>query len=388
MPKLTKLELRIMEALWSRGACSIREIQEVFPERERPAYTTIQTTVYRLEDKKALRRAKKISNAHIFEAVVSRNAAQSRLIDDLLGLFGGRTQPVMSHLIESGKLTLDDIHEAEKSIRNWRERKSGKMISMLANHFWQSTVFAAAAGLLTLVLRRNHARDTRYLAGGVAEVSDSFFPAGFGRKLPAMVTLGMPPPRLSIAMDEISRPFKSTPVPRAWTPRRPLLPPVLLTSGSADSRPAHFHLRLAPSSIGSNPSIADRSQPAYKDADQDALLGCMRGTGHLRSVPAGTGFARGDRRPSDEGPTRAIVAHELCHVGRRDNLAAAVHMIVEAVFWFHPLVWWIGTRLVEERERACDEEVLPMAAILRCTPKEFLTFVSSISNRRSPASPA
>jgi BlaI family transcriptional regulator, penicillinase repressor len=106
-----------MEALWNRGSCSIREIQEAFPERGRPAYTTIQTTVYRLEGKKAVRRAKKIGNAHIFESVISRNAAQSRLIDDLLGLFGGRTQPVMSHLIESGKLTLDDIQEAEKSIR-------------------------------------------------------------------------------------------------------------------------------------------------------------------------------------------------------------------------------------------------------------------------------
>jgi BlaI family penicillinase repressor len=116
-PKLTKLELQIMEALWSRGACSIREIQEAFPERDRPAYTTIQTTVYRLEGKKALRRVKKISNAHIFEAVVSRNAAQSRLIDELLGLFGGRTQPVMARLIESGKLTLDDVQEAEKTLR-------------------------------------------------------------------------------------------------------------------------------------------------------------------------------------------------------------------------------------------------------------------------------
>jgi BlaI family transcriptional regulator, penicillinase repressor len=117
LPKLTKLELQIMEALWSRGALSIREIQEAFPERDRPAYTTIQTTVYRLETKKALRRAKKISNAHIFEAVVSRNAAQSRLIDDLLGLFGGRTQPVMAHLIESGKLTLKDVQEAEEALR-------------------------------------------------------------------------------------------------------------------------------------------------------------------------------------------------------------------------------------------------------------------------------
>src|SRR6185503_15544603 len=106
LPKLSKLELQIMEALWTHGALPIREIQEAFPERDRPAYTTIQTTIYRLETKKAVRRVKKISNAHIFEAVVSRGAAQSRLIDELLGLFGGRTQPVMSHLIESGKLTL------------------------------------------------------------------------------------------------------------------------------------------------------------------------------------------------------------------------------------------------------------------------------------------
>ena len=126
LPKLTKLELQIMDALWSHGACSIREIQQAFPERGRPAYTTIQTTVYRLEDKKALRRSKKISNAHIFEAVISRNAAQSRLIDDLLGLFGGRAQPVMSHLIESGKLTLDDIHEAEKSIRKLARKDAEK----------------------------------------------------------------------------------------------------------------------------------------------------------------------------------------------------------------------------------------------------------------------
>lgn len=117
LPKLTKLELKIMEALWNRGASSIREIQEAFPERNRPAYTTVQTTVYRMERKKVLRRVKKISNAHIFEATVSRQAAQGRLIDDLLGLFGGRTQPVMAHLIESGKLTLDDVREAEKALR-------------------------------------------------------------------------------------------------------------------------------------------------------------------------------------------------------------------------------------------------------------------------------
>ena len=93
LPKLTKLELQIMEALWTHGLCSIREIQQAFPEPARPAYTTVQTTVYRMEGKKALRRVKKISNAHIFEAAISREAAQSRLIDDLLSLFGGRTSP-------------------------------------------------------------------------------------------------------------------------------------------------------------------------------------------------------------------------------------------------------------------------------------------------------
>jgi BlaI family penicillinase repressor len=116
-PKLTKLELQIMDALWTRGVLSIRDIQETFPEKRRPAYTTIQTTVYRMEGKKAVRRVKKVGNFHVFEAAVSRDAAQRRLIDDLLDLFGGSTQPVMAHMIESGKLKLADVKEAEKVIR-------------------------------------------------------------------------------------------------------------------------------------------------------------------------------------------------------------------------------------------------------------------------------
>src|SRR6185437_15846292 len=100
LPKLSKLELQIMEALWSRGPCSVREIQESFPAKKRPAYTTVQTTVYRLEIKKALRRVKKISTANIFEAAVSREAAERRLIDELMGLFGGRSRPIMVHLVE------------------------------------------------------------------------------------------------------------------------------------------------------------------------------------------------------------------------------------------------------------------------------------------------
>ena len=116
LPKLTKLELQIMEALWTKGACSVREIQETFPARKRPAYTTVQTTVYRLETKKALRRVKKIATALIFEAAVTREAAERRLIDDLLALFGGRSRPIMAHLIESGSLTMEDIREAEKTL--------------------------------------------------------------------------------------------------------------------------------------------------------------------------------------------------------------------------------------------------------------------------------
>ena len=105
-----------MEALWSRGPCSVREIHETFPARKRPAYTTVQTMIYRLEVKKVLRRVKKIATANIFEAAVTREAAQRRLVDELLALFGGRSRPIMAHLIESGNLTLDDVREAERTL--------------------------------------------------------------------------------------------------------------------------------------------------------------------------------------------------------------------------------------------------------------------------------
>jgi BlaI family penicillinase repressor len=123
LPKLSKLELKIMEALWTKGPSAVREIQESFPAKSRPAYTTVQTMVYRLEAKNAVKRTKKIGNAHIFEAVVSRAAAQRKLIDDVLGLFGGRAQPLMSHLIESGRLTLDDVEEARKALRELAKKE-------------------------------------------------------------------------------------------------------------------------------------------------------------------------------------------------------------------------------------------------------------------------
>jgi len=132
LPKLSKLEHQIMDALWSRGAASVREVLEAFPEKGRPAYTTVQTMVYRLEEKGAIRRTKKIGNAHIFEAVLSRASAQRRLVDELLAFFGGSSQPVVAHLIESGNLTLDDVKEAEQlllKLKNGRSGKGGKVDS-------------------------------------------------------------------------------------------------------------------------------------------------------------------------------------------------------------------------------------------------------------------
>jgi predicted transcriptional regulator len=124
-PKLTRLELQILEALWAQGKASIREIQEAFPE-PRPAYTTIQTTVYRLEGKKAVRRVRKISNAHIFEPIVARDVARHRLLDEILSLFGGRAQPMMAQLAEAGKLTIEDVRELEKTIEKLAERRKAE----------------------------------------------------------------------------------------------------------------------------------------------------------------------------------------------------------------------------------------------------------------------
>ena len=125
-PKLSKLELQILEALWAHQKASIREILEAFPE-PRPAYTTIQTTVYRLEAKKTVRRVRKIGNAHIFEPIVARDVTRQRLLDEILSFFGGRAQPMMAQLAEAGKVTLDDVRELEKTIRSLeREQKAKK----------------------------------------------------------------------------------------------------------------------------------------------------------------------------------------------------------------------------------------------------------------------
>src|SRR5690606_37561291 len=127
-PRLSRLELEVMDALWTLGPSSVREIQEHFPEKGRPAYTTVQTIVYRLEAKGAVHRKKKIGNAHIFEALISSDAARRPIVDELLGIFGGRPQPLISHLIETGRLTMDDIEEARRALEELGEddRKGGK----------------------------------------------------------------------------------------------------------------------------------------------------------------------------------------------------------------------------------------------------------------------
>ena len=126
LAKFTRLELQIMETLWSKGPCSIRELLEAFPRDERLAYTTVQTVVYRLEAKKAIRRASKFGNAHVFEAVISRDSAQHRMIDDLVALFGGRRLPIVTHLIESGKLTSEELREARAALRKAGHQRATK----------------------------------------------------------------------------------------------------------------------------------------------------------------------------------------------------------------------------------------------------------------------
>ena len=125
-PKLSKLELQIMEKLWDRGESSIREIQEAFPEKGRPGYTTIQMTMSRMELKKIVRRVKKVGNFHVFEALVSRDAAQQRLVDELLALFSGRTQLVMTHLVRSGKLRLEDVKAAQRELKKLQEKEKAQ----------------------------------------------------------------------------------------------------------------------------------------------------------------------------------------------------------------------------------------------------------------------
>jgi TonB family protein len=370
--KLTKLELRIMDALWSIGPASVREVQETFPERERPAYTTIQTTMYRLEGKGTIRRIKKISNAHIFEAVVSRTAAHRRLIDDLLSVFGGRTQPVMAHLIEAGKLTIDG---------------KGALQMSLLMHLWQSTLCAGIAALLAAAFTRASAR-TRYGIWLVASLKflvplSLLVAAGSyaGQWLSPMAT-----PTVSVAFRWLDQSLSIWTLETANTAvarfplaidRIGLLALALVWASGALALTTwrwtqwHAVATLARSAArleeGREAEALRRLAAASPRARHIALLQCASNIepgvlGIFRPKllwPAGLSDRLTDRELD------AVLAHEISHVERRDTLTATIHMLVETAFWFHPIVWWIGARLVSERERACDEEVVRMGTDTR-----------------------
>ena len=217
--KFTKLELQIMQALWDHGPIPIREIHEAFPERDKPSYTTIQTTVYRLEGKNAVRRVKKISNAHIFEAVVSRSAAQRSLIDELLGLFGGRTQPMMAH---PGGIRQANAGRRQGSGESLKETLARGKGAMIPDHLWQSTLFAGLTALLALALRNNQAR-TRYWLWLIAS-------AKFLVPFSLLVAMGQhiewssapKAQKLTVVVGQISQPFTQKQPIAVMPPHHPL----------------------------------------------------------------------------------------------------------------------------------------------------------------------
>ena len=390
LPKLTKLELRIMETLWSRGASSVRELHEAFPADKRPAFTTVQTIVYRLEVKKALRRVKRISNANIFDAVVSRTAAQNRLVDELLSLFGGRSKPVLSRLIESGKLTLDDIKEAEQALRRLDQKGQAMtpaFAAALSDHLWQSTLVVAAVGLLTLLLRRNRAQ-VRYLLWLVASLKflvPFAWLEAVGQRFQRESAAAAAPQGLLQAIETVSQPFASLELTEpasmvatsSWASMvLPALTVVWL--GGCVLHLVAWRRRWC--------AIAALAGQASTAADGRAIailrrLESGRTRGPLAIVvspvsvePAVFGmwqpvllWPRGLEDRLGDAHLEALLTHELCHVRRRDNLGMALHMLVEAVFWFHPLVWWVERRLIDERERACDEDVVRSG----CNPRVY-----------------
>ena len=367
LPKLARLELQILEILWARGHASVREIQEGFPE-PRPAYTTVQTTVYRLEAKGALRRTHKIGNAHIFEPLVARDIARHRLLDTILSFFGGRAQPMMQQLAEAGKLTLGDVRDLEKAIR---KRKEEEMMADIFNHLWQSTVFAAAVALLSVAFRRNRAR-LRYglwFAASLKFLLPFAMLAAVGKLLEWQQA---PAPIRSIVASPAIRGFNA-PFAEAWLDPAVAVAEANQTEWIAPMLFAVWACGFAVIAIRRAQEWRRIRAAVRASVPWEAPAHVLPGI-HIRTcstllgpgvigfwtqvilLPAGLATCLTDLQ------LRAVLAHEMCHVRRRDNLTAAVHMLVEALFWFHPMVWWIGARLVAEREQACDEQVVAETA--------------------------
>ena len=355
-PRLSKLELQIMETLWTGGTLSVREIQERFPARGRPAYTTIQTTIGRLETKKAVTKVRKIGNAHIYQAAVSRSAAQRRLVDDLLALFGGRSQPVMAHLIEAGKLSLEDVQEAEKLVRG-RCQGQKTVIAALLDHLWQSTLFAGVIAL-SMPLFRHQAASLRFWLWFTASTK-FLFPFALltllGRDVLSLLSpAGTMPVFTLIRPAAVHFAVFAAPLAAPAPARIPAADLVLVLWAAGFSAIA-FHalsrwLDLRAILQDANPVAMEAPVPVKYNIMAGARAGGPVAADH--SVAGGTGAASHTRG------NECRPGHEICHLRRRDNLLTALHMLVEGLFWFHPLVWWIGQRLCEERERACDESVL------------------------------
>jgi beta-lactamase regulating signal transducer with metallopeptidase domain len=332
----------------------------------------VQTVVYRLEFKKAVRRTEKIGNAHVFEALVSRSSAQHRMIDELVALFGGKSLPIVAHVIDSGKLTPEEVREARKALRNATRKDKEPMIpSQLvpsANQLWQSTLFAGVAGLLTLFPRKNRAyvRYGLWLLASVKFLLPFSLLVAVGGLLGPHTTAAAAPSGLVSAagfssfVEQVGELFTPTlpqfampAVQRSYTSVIVVVLIFVWVAGFASlvcrwtlrCRRIHASVRKA-SPLHLPIGLPVKSSPAF---GEPGVFGIFRPVLQLPDKILDCLTAR---------EMESIVAHDLCHVRRRDNLATVIHTAVEVVFWFHPLVWWLGVRLMEERERAGDEEVL------------------------------
>ena len=391
--KLSNLELQIMETLWVRGKCSIREMQEAFPEDSRPAYTTVQTTVYRLEAKKALKRVRRVGNFHIFAACVLRNSAQRRFIRDLLVLFGGKISkcdgaPDRIRQLDVGRCEgrrKDDLAARRKEVESrWKgQTKMTDLLAPVANHLWQSTVFALGAAALALILRGVPAR-IRYwlwLAASLKFLLPFSLLFFLGSSLvPARVTLSRLQPASYYSLDIVSQPFTFTPV---------LSGPARSTLLSGWPQSTHILFVVGAvwvvglcivlgswivrwRSIATALRTARRAEECF---EASVLLELQERANMRHPIPLLISDAslepgifgivspvlvwpQGISKRLSEAQIEAILAHELAHARSLDNLTAILHMLVEAIFWFHPLVWWLQSRLMNERERACDEAVV------------------------------
>ena len=371
MPRasLTKPELQILEVLWTRGACSIREIHEALPAKGRPAFTTIQTVVYRLEKKKALRCVKRISNANIVEAVISRDDAHTTLVDELLALFGGRPKPVMARLVESGRLTLDDIKEAEDALKKLLKKGGVAMTAVAAVRADESPVAVdalcdrrLAGGAGAAQQRARGVRCWLWMAASVKFLVPLSMLVSLGERFQWRDAPAAVQPAVSFVMQDVLAPAgagrRSAGIHPAIVARVAVAVLAVWCAGAAvvlvswwrQWLPIRSALRRAtPVRLDAQYGAADLAVMSSPSMPEPGVVGIRRPRLLLpegiveRLTPA---------------QLRALIAHERCHIRCHDNLAAAIHMAVEAIFWFHPAVWWIETRLVDERERACDEAVL------------------------------